>query len=96
MAKLLLVEAEFLVETADTSTGVHHLLLAGKEGVTLGTNFHADVLLGGAGLDHVAAGTGNGSLLIVGMNALSHVVFTSFTFGMKRRSKPPRLINAMI
>ena len=74
MAKLLLVEAEFLVETADTSTGVHHLLLAGKEGVTLGADFHADVLLGGAGLDHVPAGAGDGCMLVIGMNTLLHVV----------------------
>ena len=64
-----LLQTELLVEAADTSAGVHHLLLAGVEGVTLGADFHLDVLLGRASLDHVAAGTRNGGLLIVGMDA---------------------------
>ena len=77
--KILLVETELLVETADTATGVHHLLLASVEGVTLGTHFNTDVLLGGAGLDHVAAGAPDGGLLIVGMNSCLHCIFTSFS-----------------
>ena len=75
----LLVKAELLVEAADTATGVHHLLLAGVEGVTLGANFYADVLLGGAGLDHIAAGAPDGGLLIVGVEAFLHFIFTSFS-----------------
>ena len=75
----LLVETELLVEAADTSAGVHHLLLAGVEGVTLGANFYADVLLGGAGLDHIAAGAPDGGLLIVGVEAFLHFIFTSFS-----------------
>ena len=77
--RVLLVEAELLVEAADTATGVHHLLLAGVEGVTLGANFYADVLLGGAGLDHIAAGAPDGGLLIVGVEAFLHFIFTSFS-----------------
>jgi hypothetical protein len=42
--KCSLVKAELLVETADASAGIHHLLLTGKEGVTLGAYFHLDVL----------------------------------------------------
>ena len=75
----LLVQTKLLVEAADTATGVHHLLLAGEEGVTLGANFHADILLGGAGGDHVAASAGDGSLLIVGMYILLHLQFHLFT-----------------
>ena len=75
----LLVKAELLVEAADTATGVHHLLLAGVEGMTFGANFYADVLLGGAGLDHIAAGAPDGGLLIVGVEAFLHFIFTSFS-----------------
>ena len=91
---LLLIQAKLLIEAADTATGVHHLLLAGEEGVTLGTDLDTDILAGGAGLDHVAAGTGDGRLLVVRMDTLLHVWFTSFSFRVRRRSKPPRLINA--
>ena len=75
----LLVEAELLVEAADTATGVHHFLLAGVEGVTLGANFYTDVLLGGAGLNHIAAGAPDGGLLIIGVEAFLHFIFTSFS-----------------
>ena len=65
-------QAELLVEAADTSAGIHHLLLTGVEGVTLGADFHLDVLPGRASLDHVAAGARNGGLLILGMDAFLH------------------------
>jgi len=79
--RLLLVQTELLVEAADTTTGVHHLLLAGEEGVTLGANFDADILLGGASLDHVTAGAPDGGLSVIGMDTFLHLCFTSFTFG---------------
>ena len=72
--EFLLVQTELLVEAADTATGVHHLLLAGVEGVTLGAHFYADVLLGGASLDHVAAGSPDGGLFIVGVEAFLHYI----------------------
>ena len=72
--KILLVETELLVETADTATGVHHLLLTSVEGVTLGAHFDTDVFLSGAGLDHVAAGAPDGGLLIVGVEAFLHYI----------------------
>ena len=69
-----LLQAETLVETIDTSTGVNQLLLAGIERVALGANFHTDVLLSGAGGKGVTAGAADGGLLILGMDAFSHVV----------------------
>ena len=45
MRTVFLLQAVFLVETVDTSTGVNKLLLAGVERVTLGANFNLDVLL---------------------------------------------------
>ena len=76
--RVLLVQTELFVEAADTTASVHHFLLPGVEGVTLGANFYADVLLGGAGLDHIAAGAPDGGLLIVGVEAFLHFIFTSF------------------
>ena len=41
-----LVETEALLETIDTSAGIHQLLLAGVEGMALAANFNADLRLG--------------------------------------------------
>ena len=38
-----------------------------------------DILLRGAGLDDIAARTGDGSLLVVGMYILLHIVIHLFT-----------------
>ena len=85
---LLFVKAEFLIETADTSASIHHLLLSGKEGVTLGADFNADVLFGRPGFDHVAASTSDGGLRVVGMDAFLHVCsplsLAKFRLGCKR------------
>ena len=70
MNKSGLLQAELLVEAADTSAGIDHFLLTGVEGVTLGADFHLDILLGGTGGDHVTASAGNGSLFILGMDVL--------------------------
>ena len=78
----LLVQTELLVEAADASAGIHDLLLTGKEGVTLGANFHLDVLLGGASLDDIAAGAPDGGLIVVGMQSFLHGGFTSFSSGI--------------
>ena len=42
--------------------------------MALGANVNDDVLLGGAGLNDIAAGTADRGLLVVGMDALFHVV----------------------
>ena len=53
----LLVQIETLLEAINTSAGVYQLLLTREEGVALGANVNDDVLLGGAGLNDIAAGT---------------------------------------
>ena len=53
---IFLLNAESLVETVNTSTGVNQLLLAGIERVALGANFHTDILLGRTGGKDVATG----------------------------------------
>ena len=60
--------------------GVDELALTGVEGMTLGAHLDADVLLGGTGLDHIAAGTGDLAIHIIGMDALFHGSFTSFWY----------------
>ena len=52
---------------------VYHLLLTSVEGMTLGAHLDADVLLGGTGLDHIAAGAPNRGLLVVRMDAFLHL-----------------------
>ena len=68
----LLSHTETLLEAVYTSACINQLLLAGVEGVALGTDLDSDIRLCGTGLDHISAGTGDGSLLIVGMDTLSH------------------------
>ena len=70
----LLIQIETLLEAINTSAGVYQLLLAREEGVALGANVNDDILLGGAGLNDIAAGTADRGLLVLGMDALFHVV----------------------
>ena len=74
MRILVLLQAETLVETIDTSTGVNQLLLAGIERVALGADFNTDVLLGGAGRKDVATSTTNRGLFVFGMDTFLHVI----------------------
>ena len=70
----LSVDAVTLLEAVYTSAGVYQLLLTREEGVALGANVNDDILLGGAGLNDIAAGTADRGLLVLGMDALFHVV----------------------
>ena len=74
MRIFVLLQAETLVETVNTSTGVNQLLLAGIERVALGADLNADVLLGGASRKDIATGTANSSLFVIGMDTFLHVV----------------------
>ena len=63
---LLVLELEAL----DATRGVDHLLLAGEEGVAVGADFEDDVaLVGGAGLEVVAARAAHGGFVVLRMNA---------------------------
>ena len=81
----LLVQTELLVEAADTAAGIDHLLLTGVEGMALGANLHADVLLGGTSLDHVTASAADGSQLIVRMDSCLHYVHLFLLGGSFRK-----------
>ena len=69
-----LFESVLLVEAIDSSTGVYQLLLAGIEGVTLGADFDANVLLSRTSLKHRTAGTTNCGLLIFRVDTFLHHV----------------------
>jgi hypothetical protein len=62
----------FLPEPFYAARRIDELLLAGKERMTRGTNFHLDVFYGGTGLDNVPAGAGYRRLFIFRMNLVSH------------------------
>ena len=72
MLLLCASDAETLLEAVHTSAAVNQLLLAGVEGVTLGADFHLDILLGRTCLNHITAGASNSSLLIIGMDSFLH------------------------
>ena len=66
-------DIETFLETINTTASIYQLLLAGIEGMALGADLHGDILLGGAGLDDLAAGAADGRTLVLGMDALFHV-----------------------
>ena len=68
----LLVQTKLLVELRHTAAGIHQLLLAGEEGVTLRADFYPDILLGRTCLNYITAGAFNSSLLIIGMDSFLH------------------------
>ena len=74
MRNLVLLQAETLVETIDTSTGVNQLLLAGIERVALGADFDSDVLLGRTSGKSVATCTADSGLFVLGMDTFLHFV----------------------
>ena len=70
----LLLQAESLVETVNTSTGIYQLLFAGIEGMALRADFNLNVLLRGTGREDVATGTADRGLFVLGMDTFLHVV----------------------
>jgi hypothetical protein len=63
---------EALLELVHTAGGVHKLLLAGVKGMAHIADADDDGLLGGTGLDHVAAGATDFRVHIFRMNISSH------------------------
>ena len=81
--ELLARLGEAALEALDAATGIDQLLLAGVEGMALAADFDVDLRLGVTGVDHVAAGTSDGAVHIVRMDALLHGYFTSFSIMIK-------------
>ena len=64
-----------LVEAIDASRGIDQLLFAGEERVACRANFDVQVaLLGGAGLERLAAGAGNSYIDVFWVNSWFHLV----------------------
>ena len=78
----LLVQAETLVELGNASAGIHQLLLAGEEGVTLRADFYANILLRRTCLNYITAGAFNSSLLIIGMDSCLHCSFSPLSVSL--------------
>src|SRR5574344_855736 len=68
----LLVQTETFVELRHTPAGIHQLLFAVEEGVTLRADFYLDVFSGRTCLNYITAGACNCSLLIIGMDSFLH------------------------
>jgi hypothetical protein len=67
--------AEFLIELFHAPGGVNNLLLAGVEGMAVGTNFHMQRLFhGGFGGEGVAARAGHLDFFVIGMDSVLHVL----------------------
>ena len=86
---VFLLQAVFLVETVNTSTGVNKLLLAGVEGMALRADFNLDVLLCGTGCENVATGTADRSLFVLGMDTFLHEFHLSHQISVKRQTALP-------
>ena len=69
----LFAAVEAAVEAVNAPAGIDQLLPAGEERVALRADFNADILLGGAGMDHLAAGAGDGRIFISRMNTVFHL-----------------------
>jgi len=67
---------ETLVEALDTAAGIHHLLSASVEWVTLGTYFNAQRLAQRrASFDFVTTAAGNFDFFVLWMDILLHLSF---------------------
>ena len=84
MRTVFLLQAVFLVETVDTSTGVNKLLLAGVERVTLGANFNLELTLDGTALEGLTASATNDALTVIGVDILLHRVILLYLLGAGR------------
>ena len=84
-----LLQAVFLVETVNTSTGVNKLLLAGVERVTLGANFNLDVLFCRTSLNNCTTRASDSSLFVLGMDTFLHEFHLSHQISVKRQNALP-------
>ena len=89
--QILQLHAVALLETIDASAAVNQLLLSGVEGMALGADIHAQLLLGGTGLEGLAANAADDSLAVIRMDLFFHG-FHLFVTGLSalRRNRHPR------
>ena len=79
LRKLAINALKSLLELVNTSACIDKLLLAGEEGVALGTDFNSDLAaLSGLGCNSLAACATDYALFVLGMNSGLHDFNTSF------------------
>ena len=76
-----LLKVELLLELVHASACIDKLLLAGEEGMALGTDINFQILLDGLGVVHRTASASDGSVLVIGMDALLHEGIPRFLLG---------------
>lgn len=72
------LNAVFLLELIDTTTGIDKLLLTCIERVAVGANLNAQVLFNRTGLKCIPTSTSYCGYMISRMNSLFHIQITSF------------------
>jgi hypothetical protein len=65
----------FFPKPFDPAGGIDQLLFACKKRMTFRANFNADVLLGRADLDHIAAGAFDGRIVVFRVDIVFHFNF---------------------
>ena len=76
-----LLKVELLLELVHASACIDKLLLAGEEGMALGTDINFQILLDGLGVVNRTASASDGSVLVIGMDALLHDGIPRFLLG---------------
>jgi len=74
---LILGHTILTIELVNTSASLDGLLLSGIERMALRTNLNMDIFLGGTSHELVPAVTYNLCLIILWMDSLTHITFTS-------------------
>src|SRR5690606_26455935 len=88
---------ETLVEAIDTTSGIHHLLLASVERMTRGTNVQVNVLGdGGLGLDDITTTASCSNFYVVRMDTFFHLRFLALTIAATRSDLSSTAISCMI
>ena len=63
----------FFPEFLDSSGTINELLFSGEKGMALGAYLNPNILLGGAGFESVATGTGYNAFIIIWMDVFLHI-----------------------
>lgn len=70
----LVFDVELFLESVNASARIYQLLFAGEEGVALGTDFNADVVLRRTRGNFISANAFDDGFFILGMYSVFHLV----------------------
>lgn len=79
MPELILIDAVFFLEFADTSAGLDNSLGTGIKRMTLRADLNFDLFLSRFGLESIAANASYGRLFIIRMDPFFHFSFLLFS-----------------